>query len=247
MSRPGRIKSVTGIYHVMLRGINKQDIFCDRKDFQKFLNVLKICKEISGFKIHAYCLMSNHVHLLIQEGDEPLDIVFKRIGVRYVQYFNKKYDRIGSLFQDRYRSIPVNDDTYFICVLRYIHQNPVKAGIVKCCEDYEFSSYNSYFKSDSLVDTKFTNDLMSIEQFNRLHNESNTDYLLEVDVWNQERMSEEYSRYIFENHTGCKSKEEFKKLPKDKRREYIEILKKEKISISRICELTGVSRTFIYK
>ena len=99
------------IYHVMLRGINRQDIFEDEEDFLRFLAVLKECKEISGYELYAYCLMANHIHLLIRTGKEPLDLIFKRLGSRFVYWYNLKYRRTGHLFQDRYRSEPVEDDS----------------------------------------------------------------------------------------------------------------------------------------
>jgi len=86
-----RVKSETGIYHIMLRGINQQIIFNDEEDIEKFLEVLKKCKAISEFKIYAYCFMNNHVHILLKEGKEELGQIFKRIGVRYVYWYNLKY------------------------------------------------------------------------------------------------------------------------------------------------------------
>lgn len=126
MPRQARKKSESGIYHIMLRGINKQQIFEDDEDCQKYLQILKECKAVSEFKLFAYCLMGNHIHLLIQLGKEPIDLIFKRIGSRYVYWYNLKYRRTGHLFQDRYKSEPVEADSYFLTVVRYIHQNPPK-------------------------------------------------------------------------------------------------------------------------
>ena len=95
------------------------------------MGILKECKEISGFEMYAFCLMTNHVHLLLRETDEPLEVVFKRIGSRYAYWYNNKYQRIGHLFQDRFKSENVEDDAYFLTVLRYIIQNPMKAGMEK--------------------------------------------------------------------------------------------------------------------
>ena len=101
MPRKARIVSATKIYHVMLRGVNQQLIFEDEEDFQYFITILSTCKEICGYKIFAYCLMSNHIHLLIEEGEEALAKIIKRICNRYVYWYNHKYDRIGHLFQRR--------------------------------------------------------------------------------------------------------------------------------------------------
>ncbi|HHY25099.1 MAG TPA: transposase, partial [Clostridiaceae bacterium] len=113
----------------MLRGINGQVIFHDNKDYEKLIQTIKEIKEISKYEVYAYCLMTNHVHLLIKERNEDLGIVFRRIGAKYVYWYNHKYKRRGYLFQDRYKSEAVESDEYLLTVLRYIHQNPVKAGI----------------------------------------------------------------------------------------------------------------------
>ena len=136
MPRQARKKSESGIYHVMLRGINQQQIFEEPEDFEKFLQILKDCKAISGYKLFAYCLMGNHIHLLIKPEEESLEQAFKRIGGRFVYWYNVKYQRIGHLFQDRFRSEPVETDEYFMTVLRYIHQNPIKAGLCKVIDAY---------------------------------------------------------------------------------------------------------------
>ena len=125
MPRKSRAKSENGIYHIMLRGINKQIIFEDEEDNKKFLEVLKECKDICDFKLFAYCLMGNHIHLLLKVEKEELEQIFKRIGARFVYWYNLKYKRSGHLFQDRFKSEPINDDNYFLNVLHYIHQNPV--------------------------------------------------------------------------------------------------------------------------
>ena len=142
MPRSVRKISKTGIYHVMLRGINKQLIFEEPADYLKFLDCLFDVKEISGFKLYAYCLMGNHIHMLIKEVDEPLSSIFKRIGARYVFWFNWKYERSGHLFQDRFKSEPIENDEYFISVLLYIYQNPVKAGLCENATDYIWCSRN---------------------------------------------------------------------------------------------------------
>jgi len=130
MARQIRKKSGTGIYHVMLRGINRQDIFEDDEDYLQMVSILRGQSErydekglrLSSFCIfYAYCLMSNHLHLLIQEREDSVSNIVKRIGVTYAHYFNKKYERNGHLFQDRFRSEPVDNIEYFVTLLRYIH------------------------------------------------------------------------------------------------------------------------------
>jgi len=154
MARKLREKSCTGIYHVIMRGINRQDIFEDEGDYRFFKKILfDLTHPIDNVTqiplvprciFYAYCFMSNHVHLLIKETEEPLASVAKRISVTYARYYNTKYVRFGHLFQDRYKSEPVNDQSYFFTLLQYIHQNPVAAGISKTVNDYPWSSWEEY-------------------------------------------------------------------------------------------------------
>jgi REP element-mobilizing transposase RayT len=143
MARVARKKSETGIYHIMLRGIDGRDIFLDTEDKSKFLDKLLTTKKNVNFKLYGYCLMDNHIHLLMQEA-EDIGTSIKRITVGYVHWHNNKYGRSGHLFQNRYLSEPVETERYLLAVLRYIHQNPQKAIIVKQMNDYLWSSYNQY-------------------------------------------------------------------------------------------------------
>lgn len=136
MARTARTKSATGIYHIMLRGVGGMTLFFDDMDYRKFLKTMCRIKAEAAYNIYAFCLMGNHVHLMLQETGEPLPTILKRIGITYAAYYNKKYDRYGHVFQDRYRSEAVETDAYFWDVLRYICQNPVKAGLCTCIQDY---------------------------------------------------------------------------------------------------------------
>ena len=98
--------------------------------------------------------MSNHVHLLIKETENNISTIIKQIACSYVYWFNRKYERVGHLFQDRFRSEPVDNDEYFLTVLRYIHQNPVRAEIVACAEDYVYSSARDYAGEKGVLDVE---------------------------------------------------------------------------------------------
>ncbi|MCL2061917.1 MAG: transposase [Firmicutes bacterium] len=144
MPRTARKKSPTGIYHVVLRGINKQTIFYDDEDRKVFLNRLKINKEKISYEIYSFCMMSNHIHILINELDNSIGKIFQKILGSYVYWYNRKYERIGNLFQDRFKSETINSEGHLLSAVRYIHQNPIKAGIAKSIEEYEWSSYSAY-------------------------------------------------------------------------------------------------------
>lgn len=146
MPREARKLSSINIYHIMIRGNRKQDIFLEDEDRFKFIKVLKKTKQKKEYMLYAYCLMNNHVHLLIKEKDEQLSQTMKRINVSYVNYFNQKYQQVGHLFQDRFRSEPIEDENYLLAVLSYIHNNPLNAFIAKNLEEYAWSSYCLYIK-----------------------------------------------------------------------------------------------------
>lgn len=152
MARKLREFGRSGIYHVMLRGINKQRIFEWKEDYSIFLDILQKTltttnegqtDQVPNYKIHAYCLMDNHVHLLIGviPGRLSLPEIVKRITTRYAQRFNLRYNRVGHLFQDRYRSEPCDDERYFFQLMDYIHNNPVKASVCRHPEQYPYSSF----------------------------------------------------------------------------------------------------------
>ena len=247
MPRQVRIKSISGIYHIMLRGVNRQQIFQDDEDSRKFLEIISICKEISQFKLFAYCFMGNHLHLLLKEEKEPIDLIVKRIGSRYVYWYNTKYGRVGHLFQDRYKSEAINDDSYFLSVLRYIHQNPVKAGIAKKCGDYKFSSYNNYLNDKGFVDTDFALGLISLNEFESFHREYDSLKHIDIQEIADVRVTDEEAKRIIEKLTNCKTVEEYQKLPLDKQTEFIEPLRSSNISIRQLSRLTGLTIGIIRK
>lgn len=135
MGRRPRERSETGIYHVILKGLDGRSLFYDGEDRDVFMDKLRRAREIGGLELYAYCLMDNHVHLLIKEGEE-LGVSMKRLTVGYVQFHNKKYGRTGHLFLNRYHSEVVEDDHYLLAVTRYIHRNPVKAYLVSDPGEY---------------------------------------------------------------------------------------------------------------
>src|SRR6056297_1256533 len=144
MPRQKRVLSPTQVYHVMVRGNSGRDIFLDNDDRQKLLQIIINKKRENQFILYAYCLMDNHFHLVLKECDDNISHIMKRINITYVAYFNKKYQLNGHLFQDRFKSEIVENDAYFLALVRYVHNNPIKAGLVTFPKDYQWSSYSSY-------------------------------------------------------------------------------------------------------
>lgn len=132
------------IYHVMCRGNRKSEIFKDETDNRVYLKILMNVKNKYDFELHCYCLMVNHVHLLIETHDVPIGTIMKQIDMTYSIYFNHRYKLVGHLFQDRYKSEVIYDDRYLLTASKYIHLNPVKSNIAKDPQEYEWSSYSAY-------------------------------------------------------------------------------------------------------
>jgi len=186
MPRAARIKSSTGIYHIITRGINQQNIFSCDDDYDRFLNTLSRYSRKSKCEIYAYCLMDNHIHLLLKEGQEPLATTMKKIGTSYVYYYNWQYNRKGHLFQDRFKSEPVENDVYFLTVLRYIHLNPIKSAIADDLASYPFSSYLEYTDKAKLINPNFVLKMFqqdknkAIQEFINFHHQPNNDKCLDI-------------------------------------------------------------------
>ena len=163
MPRRAREKSDSGYYHVMLRGNERRNIFMDRDDQKKYLTLLSRQAEKGTIAVIAYCLMDNHLHLLLRENEGGLAKAMSSVGTAYVIYFNEKYYRSGHLFQNRYKSEAIEGETYLFAALRYIHQNPVKAAMCAKAEDYEWSS-DRYYRNPGLRGFVDTEILLSISE-----------------------------------------------------------------------------------
>jgi REP element-mobilizing transposase RayT len=146
LARPLRIEYPGALYHVTSRGNDKKDIFRSIKDREKFLSYLSSAWERHGAVFHAYCLMSNHFHLMLETPLGNLSRIMKHINGSYTTYFNVKHKRAGHLLQGRYKAILVQADTYAAELSRYIHLNPVRAKMVSSPEEYQWSSCCRYLE-----------------------------------------------------------------------------------------------------
>jgi len=139
MPRRPRVEK-EGFHHVVNRGVAKGNIFLEDEDYDKFLEIVAIAKERYDFVLHAFCLMSNHYHLLIETKHHNLSLLIRQINAPYAQYFNRKYNRVGPLWQGRFKNCFVYDDKYLSILFRYIEQNPIKATISNNIGEYKWSS-----------------------------------------------------------------------------------------------------------
>ncbi|WP_420489056.1 REP-associated tyrosine transposase [Neobacillus vireti] len=257
MPRRARVKCGSGIYHIMLRGANRQEIFHDDEDCSRFLDLLHKYKLQTNVKIYGWCLMSNHVHLLLREGNEEISTTMKRIGVSFVLYYNGKYGTSGHLFQDRFRSENVENLRYLLTVVRYIHQNPLKAGIVKRVDEWRWSSSRYYYgicnEGKELLDSTFIlgkfseENIAARERFKEFNESVNQDQCLD-DHMAERKLTDIEAREKIKKLLDGIEIAQVKSLPKLKR---IEILKKAKqikgMSQRQLSRILGISRTLISK
>ena len=241
----------TKTYHVILRGIDKQDIFLDDQDRHKFLSCLVETKEKFNYEIYSYCLMDNHVHLLIYDINMCLSKIMQSIAIKYSKYFNKKYSRVGHLFQNRFLSKNVESQIYFMQLCRYIHRNPEKARIAKT-RNYRWSSYREYVGKVELANTNlllkiFSNDKkIAIEEFVKFHN-------LDVDGINDICEYEMTTKLNDEEAKECmkyilKEEEiyEMKNYSKKDRDDILKLMSQIKgISLAQIARITGINKKVV--
>jgi putative transposase len=156
MARPLRITYPGAFYHITSRGNEQKSVFISKRDREKLLEYLESASERYNAIIHVYCLMDNHYHLLLETPSGNLPQIMRHINGAYTTYFNVKHDRAGHLFQGRYKAILVEKDEYAKELSRYIHLNPVRAGIVELPEEYEWSSYLSYIGKNKKLKWLYT-------------------------------------------------------------------------------------------
>ncbi len=252
MPRQARKKSSTDIYHIIMRGINRQIIFHDDEDYLRFLQTMQKYKEKSEYKIYAYCLMNNHVHILLKVDQEPLEQIMRRICGSYVYWYNSKYQRIGNLFQDRFKSEAIENDRYFLTVLRYIHQNPIKAGIVRRIEDYPWSSMGEYISSPNVLDIDFALGLFhherrtAVESLYEFCKTINDDVCLGIE--DKIKLSDREAMQIIKRVCQVENSIQLQNLDILTRDKYLKELKdKHRLSIRQIARLTGINRGIVLK
>lgn len=218
MPRQARQKGEFSVYHIIQRGNERKNIFLSEEDKLKFLEIIERMKSKYNFLIYAFCLMDNHVHLLIDDNGNDISQILKSINISYAYYFNRIHRRCGHLFQDRFKSELVDDERYFLEVSRYIHNNPVKAGIVDNPFDYKWSSSSSYTgrtkNISDFIDTKkilscFSDDLNIAKKEYIQFVENKVDEEVEVmDIEDDDLFENNNSDYVFTMEQAKKKLEE---------------------------------------
>lgn len=194
MPRQPRQESSTGYYHVMLRGINRDFFFKGDRTKEILMELLQEQQGEEQIELTAWCIMDNHVHLLLKADKASMSKALKIISLKFAAKYNRYHSRTGPVFGDRYRSESIEDETYLLGALRYIHQNPIKAGIADDISDYRWSSYHAYVSDSGGVSAKQREFMLGLfgnnqAQFRQFHDESDDTEFLEMreDVVTQRR------------------------------------------------------------
>lgn len=260
MPRLCRNTSDTGVYHIMLRGNNKQDIFEYQSDYLKFQDLLYQKRHPQDFNhnplppcciIYAYCLMPNHVHLLIQEKYESISDCIKSIATSYAQYYNIKFGHSGHLFQGRFRSEPVNNWEYFVTLLRYIHQNPVAGGLALRVKDYTWSSWGEYEHQKScpmpFCSVSSVLSRISLEELAELVNEPlpKTSLILDYNNETKIRLNEEKIREFISKDCKIQNPKDIQSYSKQERKAVLKEILAFGGSIKQISRITGISESIV--
>lgn len=244
MSRGARVTGNSGYYHIVSRGIGKQILFEDEEDYTRFLETLRRYKEEEKFEILSYCLMENHVHLLLHV-ESGLDRIMKRIAVSYAYYYNNKYERTGHLFQDRYKSEPIEDDRYLLAVIRYIHNNPPKAGICSR-EEYPWSSWHEYMGEAALISKELvfglTGGADKFASFSATNEEVEC-----LEISERKHLSDSAAKEIIQNVLQVESGTQLQAMSRERRDASLRQLKENGLSVRQIERLTGINRGIVLK
>lgn len=242
-----RSRAESGFYHVMLRGNGRQLIFEDDADRREFLSCLDNAIEREGVSLIAWCLMDNHVHLIIDDPHDRLSTVMYRIGMKYAMYFNNRHQREGHLFEGRFKSSPIESDEYLVQAVRYVLNNPVAAGI-STLEDYRWSSYAEYCGERGLTNTKPILDMFSsVEDFVSFCREGAPvfDGKLEFDNVPDQLVKEVATNIAIQ--LGCTDLSKIKALSLKRRGTIVRALRDAGLTVNQISRLIGISSASLYR
>jgi REP element-mobilizing transposase RayT len=239
MARRPRVEFEGAFYHVICRGNQRQKIFRDDHDRQKYLQLLAKLKQAYGFRVHGYVLMDNHVHMLLEAGSVPLSRVMQRLSSGYTQYFNRRHKLVGHLFQGRYKAILCDKDSYLLELSRYLHLNPVRAKVVKEPGQYAWSSYRAYASDGGTQAWLDTKDVLG--QFSRSIGEARKLYRKFVMEGMGEGHKEEYYEVLDGRFLGDQQfAEEVKSKAGEEARVRLKV--KADVLLGAVCQALGMKR-----
>ncbi len=242
MPRHARNRSASGYMHVIVRGIGKQLLFEDEHDYMYYLKKLEQYCMDTEVRVCAFCLMDNHVHLLLKGESEAIVLLMKKIGVSYSWHYNKKYDRVGHLFQDRYKSEAIENESYLLSAFRYILKNPQKAGICNVAE-YPWNSFWFYDNPLPYMDVSAVKGVLgNFDQYRQYIEQEENDQGLE---YSEARYTDARAKELMMEHLGISSGTVLQNYSKDERNAAIKKLKECGLTERQIVRLTGIGRNIV--
>ncbi len=242
MPRRARSMSASNYLHVIVRGNGKQLLFEDDHDYGYYLKKLERYCMDTEVRVCAYCLMDNHVHLLLKGELQSISLLMKKLGVSYSWYYNQKYERVGHLFQDRFKSEPVENEAYFLNVLRYILKNPQKAGVCSAAQ-YPWNSYRYYDHPLPFMDLSVAQGLLgSYSQYKDYIAQEDDDSGLE---YSESRHSDAWAKEEIKRCIGVASGAALLNFCKTERDAALVKLKERGLSVRQISRLTGIGRNVV--
>ncbi len=250
MPRQARVESETGYYHVMERGINKEKIFNTEKEKDKIISIIKEKTNEESCQIAAYCIMNNHLHMIVICEKPVLATIMKRINISYAMSYNRNHKRIGPVFQDRFKSEGISDERYLYGAIRYVHNNPVKGHLTSTAEEYKWSSMKEYMGKEEIdvidkdIKKQVLDGFLSEKDFIEFHNAQDEDDYLDVKeevAKRKEKEAEEIMAAYFEEK-GITDSKQFQ----NKEELIKKLLTETKLSYRRIAELTETSLHQVY-
>lgn len=246
-----RKESVFGFYHVFTRGVGRQRIFEEAGDFRFFIALM--FKYQGSVAIHAWCLMSNHYHLVVQCSLTDLSRFMANLNSTYAAYYNSKYEHVGHLFQGKFKSQPIESEQHFLAALRYVHRNPVESGLATTC-DYPWSSYPDYLNHQGKTTTFLASSLLGgTAEFIAFHNGTSRSTFEFLDDDNNPRrsrtraMPDAYICKLAEGVLGKRWRHDLPLWSKAIRTKAFQLLKNLGASLRQIERLTGIGRGIIMR
>lgn len=248
MPRCARNLKDSGFYHIMIRGVNKDVIFKDEEDRNLFLRLLHYYNKKLKCKIHAYCLMDNHVHILFEDKSIFVSDFMRNVSSHYAREYNKKYKRVGHLYQERFKSEVVYSEEYLLRVVRYIHRNPEKAGICRT-DEYKWSSYKEYIYKPFIIEKEYIlskfdiKEKIAIKNFKEYVLDNKNDKIDNLYFLN--KLTDEQAIELIKNVTKVTNVLDIRKYEKEKRKKMImEILKIKNLNDSQIARVLNIGKNF---
>ena len=246
MARKLRAQSSTGYLHLILRGNNKQILFEEDEDYRFFLSRLGRYARETEVTLNAYCLMENHVHLLVNDQQGNVSEMMKKLEVSYCKHYNDKYECCGHLFQGRFLSELVQTEAYLFTVFRYILNNPQKAGICRA-DQYRWNSYKAYFRENTAIDIGFIRERFPTEKEYREYIGTPDPDDAACMEYEKPARDDEWAKEVIRRCFGVASGTELQSWERQKRNDALKRLKEEGLTNRQIERLTGIGRNVVQR